>query len=50
MTAHLKQPIPSPAILEKIGTRFRRAVSRFAEDEHIPVVRFGPVMAKTALG
>ena len=23
MTAHLKQPIPSPAIMEKIGTRFR---------------------------
>ena len=41
MTVHLKQPIPSPAILEKIGTRFRRAVSRFAEAEHIPVVRFG---------
>jgi hypothetical protein len=40
MTAHLKQPIPSPAILEKIGTRFRRSVSRFAEDEHIPVVSF----------
>jgi hypothetical protein len=40
MTAHLKQPIPSPAIMEKIGTRFRRAVSQFAEAEHIPVVRF----------
>jgi len=23
MTAHLNQPIPSPAIMEKIGTRFR---------------------------
>jgi hypothetical protein len=41
MTAHLGFPVPSPAILEKIGTAFRRAVSRFAEDEHIPVVRFG---------
>jgi hypothetical protein len=40
MTAHLKQPIPSPAIMEKIGTRFRRSASRFAEAEHIPVVRF----------
>jgi hypothetical protein len=39
-TAHLKQPIPSPAILEKVGTRFRRAVSQFAEAEHLPVVRF----------
>lgn len=26
MTAHLGYPIPSPAILEKIGTRFRRLV------------------------
>jgi hypothetical protein len=41
MTAHLGMPVPSPAIMEKIGTAFRRAVSRFAEDEHIPVVRFG---------
>jgi small basic protein len=28
MTQHLGKPIPSPAILEKIGTRFRRAVTR----------------------
>ena len=41
MTQHLGCPIPSPAIMEKIGTRFRRAVSEFAEAEHIPVVRFG---------
>ena len=41
MTQHLGYPIPSPAIMEKIGTRFRRAVSEFAEAEHIPVVRFG---------
>jgi hypothetical protein len=40
LTAHLGYPIPSPAILDKIGTAFRRAVARFAEDEHIPVVRF----------
>jgi hypothetical protein len=40
LTAHLGNPIPSPAILEKIGTGFRRAVTRFADDEHIPVVRF----------
>jgi hypothetical protein len=40
MTQHLKQPIPSPAIMEKIGTRFRRAVTAFAEADHIPVVRF----------
>jgi hypothetical protein len=41
MTQHLGFVIPSPAILEKIGTAFRRSVSRFAEDEHIPVVKFG---------
>ena len=41
MTAHLGYPIPSPAILEKIGTAFRRAVDRFAADNEIPVVRFG---------
>ena len=41
MTAHLGNPIPSPAIMEKIGTAFRTAVDRFAADHHIPVVRFG---------
>ena len=41
MTAHLGNPIPSPAIMEKIGTAFRTAVDRFAADNNIPVVRFG---------
>ena len=41
MTQHLGCPIPSPAIMEKIGTSFRRAVSSFADANHIPVVRFG---------
>jgi len=40
MTAHLDYPIPSPAIMEKIGTAFRRAVKSFADANHIPVVRF----------
>ena len=40
LTAHLGYPIPSPAIFDKIGTAFRKAVGRFADDEHIPVVRF----------
>lgn len=40
MTQHLGQPIPSPAILEKIGTKFRRAVYRFVETDHIPLIRF----------
>jgi len=41
MTEHLGCPVPSPAIMEKIGTAFRRSVARFAADEHIPVIRFG---------
>jgi hypothetical protein len=40
MTKHLGYRIPSPAIMEKIGTRFRQDVSSFAEDHHLPVVRF----------
>jgi hypothetical protein len=40
MTAHLGYPIPSPAIMEKIGTAFRRPVRSFADTNHIPVVRF----------
>jgi hypothetical protein len=40
LTAHLGNPIPSPAIFEKMGTAFRKAVARFAEHDHIPVVRF----------
>lgn len=40
LTAHLGYPIPSRAIFDKIRSAFQRAVSRFAEDEHIPVVRF----------
>src|SRR5436853_1751176 len=40
LTAHLGYPIPSPAIFDKIGTAFRRAVARFADEEHVPVVRF----------
>jgi hypothetical protein len=40
LTAHLGYPIPSPAIFEKIGATFRKAVARFADDEHVPVVRF----------
>jgi hypothetical protein len=40
MTVHLGYPIPSPAILEKIGAAFRKAVERFAADNKIPVVQF----------
>jgi len=40
LTRHLGFPIPSPAILERIGLRFRREVKEFAEANDIPVVRF----------
>jgi hypothetical protein len=33
-------PIPSPAVVARIGDRFRDAVRRLAETQHIPVVRF----------
>lgn len=39
MTDHLGFPIPSPAIFEQIGNRFRREVRAFAKDNHIPVLR-----------
>jgi hypothetical protein len=40
LTGHLGFPIPSPAILERIGLRFRQAVVEFARENDIPVVRF----------
>jgi hypothetical protein len=41
MTGHLGYPIPSPAIMEKIGTSFRRAVRAFAGAHQVPIVAFG---------
>ena len=41
MTQHLGMPIPSPALVEKISTKFRRAVESFASSSGIPWVRFG---------
>jgi len=38
LTEHLGFPIPSPALLEKIGNRFRREVKAFAEEQHIPIL------------
>jgi hypothetical protein len=40
LTGHLGFPIPSPALLERIGLRFRKAVTEFAAEHEIPVVRF----------
>src|SRR5215831_211998 len=41
MTQHLGMPIPSPALMEKVSTRFRRSVESFAEANGVPWVRFG---------
>ena len=41
MTRHLGYEIPSPAIMEKIGTGFRRSVRAFAETNDVPTVKFG---------
>jgi hypothetical protein len=40
LTQHLGNPIPSPALFNQIGERFRAAVTRFAAGNNIPVVRF----------
>ena len=40
LTRHLGFPIPSPAILEKIGLRFRKEVAEYARDNDVPVIRF----------
>ena len=37
---HRGMPVASPAVFEKIGTRFRQAVDRFAEMNDIPVIKF----------
>jgi hypothetical protein len=41
MTQHLGKPIPSPALMEHIGTRFRRSVESYASANGIPWVKFG---------
>jgi hypothetical protein len=39
LTKHLGQPIPSPALLGKIGDRFRGAVKQFARHYDIPILK-----------
>jgi hypothetical protein len=38
LTEHLGFPIPSPALLEKIGNRFRRDVKAFAAEHDVPIL------------
>jgi len=40
LTDHLGFPVPSPALFDRIGSRFRRAVARFAESTGAPMVHF----------
>jgi hypothetical protein len=40
LTVHERNPIPSPALLERRGLAFRRAVLSFAEANGIPVLSF----------
>jgi hypothetical protein len=35
---YLGQPIASPAVIEKIGNRFRREVDAFAKAQGVPVL------------
>jgi hypothetical protein len=46
MTRLLGLPIPSPAVMEKIGTSFRRAVHTFAAAHRVPIVKFGKLDRK----
>ncbi|ADU46895.1 hypothetical protein [Intrasporangium calvum] len=46
MTTHLGLPLPSPAIMEKIGTAFRRSVRKFADTRGVPVVKFAKGVRK----
>ena len=38
LTEHLGNPVPSPAMFEKIGNRFRREVKAFAAANQIPIL------------
>ena len=49
MTQHLGMPIPSPTLMEKISTKFRRAVESFAASNGIPWVKFGKDDRKIAV-
>lgn len=39
MKDHLKLPVPSPAVFERIGSTFRQAVTDFADENGIPLIR-----------
>jgi hypothetical protein len=41
LSGHLGYPFPSPALFNKMGQRFRRAVTDYAQAHSIPWVKFG---------
>ncbi len=41
LSGHLGFPFPSPALFNKIGQRFRRAVESYAANNGIPWIKFG---------
>ena len=46
---HRGMPIASPAVFEQIGTRFRQAVARFAENNDVPMIKFKKGIRKAAV-
>lgn len=50
LTQHEGMPVPSPALLERRGQTFRRAVMSFAEANDIPVISFTGKKEKTRPG
>jgi hypothetical protein len=50
LTEHEQRPIPSPALLERRGQAFRRAVASFAEANDIPVLSFAGKREKSRPG
>jgi hypothetical protein len=50
LTDHERNPIPSPALLERRGQAFRRAERSFAEANDIPVLSFAGKREKTRPG
>lgn len=38
-TAHRGDPVPSPALMQQMGNRFRRDVRRFADEHDVPMLR-----------
>jgi hypothetical protein len=48
LTQHEKAPIPSPAMLERRGQAFRRAVASYAQAHDIPLISFAGEEGQTA--